>query len=80
MLVAGNVVGVGIFLTPGIVLGHTGSAGAALLAWALGGVMALLGGLATAECAARFPRNGGDYVYLSEGIGRPWASSRVGPR
>ena len=84
MLVAGNVVGVGIFLTPGIVLGHTGSAGAALTAWALGGVMALLGGLTTAECAARYPRNGGDYVYLSEGIGRPvgflsgWASMTAG--
>jgi basic amino acid/polyamine antiporter, APA family len=84
MLVAGNVVGVGILLTPGAVLSNAGSASAALLTWSLGGVMALLGGLATAECAARYPRNGGDYVYISEGIGRPvgflsgWASTTAG--
>jgi basic amino acid/polyamine antiporter, APA family len=44
--------------------------GLVALAWALGGVLALLGSLALAEVAVLYPRAGGNYVYLREGYGR----------
>jgi len=71
LLLAGNVMGMGIFYTPAGVLEAAGGPGPALLAWTLGGAMALVGGLITAECASRFPSNGGEYVYLGEALGRP---------
>lgn len=84
LLVIGNVIGMGIFYTPGQVLEATGGTSAALLAWALGGLLAICGGLSTAECASRLPTNGGDYRYLQVAFGRPlgflsgWASFTAG--
>jgi amino acid transporter len=43
---------------------------AVFLAWALGGVLALIGALCFAELAAAFPQDGGTYVYLSRGLGK----------
>ena len=84
LLVVGNVLGVGIFFTAGLVQDLAGGSTGALFAWGLGGALAVLGGLVSAECATRFPQNGGDYLYLSEGVGRPlgflsgWSSFVVG--
>lgn len=84
LMVVGNVLGVGIFYTAGAVQVSSGGSLGALWAWVVGGVLAFVGGLVTAECATRFPQNGGDYLYLSEGLGRPlgflsgWASFIVG--
>jgi basic amino acid/polyamine antiporter, APA family len=69
-LVVSNVIGVGIFTTPGIVSGLLRRPAAILAVWALGGLLALSGAMAYAELAARKPRAGGEYVYLREGFGR----------
>jgi APA family basic amino acid/polyamine antiporter len=68
-LVISNVVGTGIFTVPGIVAGLVPNAAAVLALWAFGGVLALCGALSYGALAARYPRAGGEYVYLREGIG-----------
>ena len=68
-LVVSNVIGVGIFTTPGIVCGILPRPAAVLAVWALGGLLALFGAMAYAELAASKPRAGGEYVYLREGFG-----------
>ena len=40
-----------------------------LIAWVLGGVLALLGALTLAELAAMYPRSGGVFAYIEEGLG-----------
>jgi APA family basic amino acid/polyamine antiporter len=68
-LVIANVVGAGIFLTPGIVATMVPASLPFLGLWLLGGVLALLGALSYAELGARRPRAGGEYVYISEAFG-----------
>ena len=69
MIVVGAVIGSGIFLTTGGMATHIPSASLLLMAWALGGVLAITGGLAYAEMGAMFPRSGGVYVFLREAYG-----------
>ena len=69
LLVVGNVIGSGIFLTTGGMAALIPSASLLLLAWALGGCFAITGGLAYAEMGAMFPRSGGVYVFLREAYG-----------
>src|SRR4030081_683962 len=64
VVVAGGIVGVGIFANPSNVARVLGNPGHILLAWCLGGGVALLGGFVWAELASRFPHVGGQYVYL----------------
>ncbi len=68
-LVISNVVGVGIFTTPGIVAGLVPHAGAMLALWLAGGFLAFAGAGAYAELAAMRPRSGGEYVYLRAAFG-----------
>ncbi len=65
MLVVASMVGTGVFTTTGFLLGDIGSKPAALVAWVVGGVLALCGALAYAELGAALPRNGGEYQLLS---------------
>ena len=69
MVVVGGVIGSGIFLTPAAIARHTGSSAEQLLAWAVGGAIALIGALCYAELGARRPTAGGGYVYLREAFG-----------
>ena len=69
MIVISNVIGVGIFTTPGYVATLLPTPAAILGVWALGGVLAFAGALAYAELAARRPQAGGEYVYLRESFG-----------
>lgn len=69
MLVVGSMIGVGIFIVPGIVAEHVGSSSAFLGVWIASGVVALCGALANGELGAAFPRGGGEYVYLREAYG-----------
>ena len=69
MAVIGGIVGSGIFATPNVVAQRVGSAGLALAAWVLGGVIALAGALCYAELSERMPKAGGQYVYLRDAIG-----------
>jgi basic amino acid/polyamine antiporter, APA family len=69
MVVIGGVIGSGIFLTPAAIARQTGSGTEQLLAWAIGGVLALIGALCYAELGARRPNAGGGYVNLREAFG-----------
>jgi len=72
-LIVGEVVAVGIFLTPAGMAKSLGSPFWLLIVWLLMGAMALCGALCYGELAARFPEAGGGYVYLREAFGRPIA-------
>jgi basic amino acid/polyamine antiporter, APA family len=68
-IVISNVIGVGIFITPGFIATLLPNRAAILGVWTIGGVLALFGALAYAELAARQPEAGGEYVYLREAFG-----------
>ena len=68
-LVAGMVIGVGIFKLPGLVAGAAGSATQFFLAWVIGGIACLCGALVYAELASRYPETGGEYTFLRQGLG-----------
>jgi amino acid transporter len=70
ILICGMVIGAGIFKAPSIVAGNTSSGAEFLGAWALGGVISLCGALVYAELATRHPDTGGEYAFLSRGMGR----------
>lgn len=69
MLIVGNIIGIGIFVTTGEIAQTLPSPGGILLIWVLGGLLALAGALSCAELAASLPYSGGDYVYLREAYG-----------
>jgi basic amino acid/polyamine antiporter, APA family len=66
MLVAGTMIGSGIFIVSADIAKDVGSSGWLLLVWAVAGLMTILGALAYAELAAMMPQAGGQYVYLRE--------------
>jgi APA family basic amino acid/polyamine antiporter len=68
-LVVGEVIGVGIFLTPAGMVRGLGSPFWVLLVWLAVGATALCGALCYGELAARYPEAGGGYVYLREAWG-----------
>src|SRR5437868_1843188 len=68
-LVVGEVIAVGIFLTPAGMAQALGSPLLLLLVWLAMGAMALCGALSYGELAARYPEAGGGYVYLREAFG-----------
>ncbi|HEX5640275.1 MAG TPA: amino acid permease [Burkholderiaceae bacterium] len=70
MITVGIVIGAGIFKTPSMVAGVTGSVDWMLIAWVLGGVLSLVGALCYAELASAFPSAGGDYHFLSRAYGK----------
>src|SRR5688572_11746678 len=72
LLVIGNVIGSGIFLTTGIMAQELPSTTLVLTAWVAGGLLAMAGGLTYAEMGSMFPRSGGLYIYLSEAYGSVW--------
>jgi len=67
-LVVGSMIGSGIFIVSADILRQVHSPGLLLVTWLLSGVMTLLGALSYGELAAMFPKAGGQYVYLREGI------------
>src|SRR5713101_7968350 len=68
-LIVGEVIAVGIFLTPAGMAKSLGSPVLLLVVWLVMGAMALCGALCYGELAARFPEAGGGYVYLREAYG-----------
>jgi amino acid transporter len=69
-LVVGTVIGSGVFKKPQVIALNVPYFGLVAIVWILGGLLALLGGLALAEVGVLFPRSGGNYVFLREGFGR----------
>ena len=68
-LVVGLIIGSGIFRAPASVAQHLPSAALMMTAWTLGGLLSLAGGMTAAELGVRFPRSGGQYVFLREAFG-----------
>ena len=65
----GSTIGSGIFRTPASVAQRVDDVPLFLLAWVIGGVVAVCGALTYAELAAAFPRSGGIYVFLRQAFG-----------
>ncbi|RKR80484.1 amino acid/polyamine/organocation transporter (APC superfamily) [Mucilaginibacter gracilis] len=66
MLVAGSMIGSGIFIVSADITRNVGSAGWLLFVWLITGFMTLTAALSYGELSAMFPKAGGQYVYLKE--------------
>jgi len=66
MIVAGSMIGSGIFIVSADMLKDVGSSGWLIAAWLLTGFMTLTAALSYGELSAMFPKAGGQYVYLRE--------------
>lgn len=69
MLVAGSMIGSGIFIVSADISRTVGSPFWLLMAWVVAGVVTILGALSYGELAAMYPRAGGQYVFLRESMG-----------
>ena len=72
MLVAGTMIGSGIFIVSADIARDVGSSGWLLLIWLLTGLMTVMGALSYAELAGMMPQAGGQYVYLREAYSPLW--------
>src|SRR5689334_17684329 len=70
MIVMGGIIGAGIFVNPSVVARQVHTPGLVLGAWAIGGLIALIGAFVYAELAALRPNVGGQYAYLRDAYGR----------
>ena len=83
-LVVANMIGAGVFTTSGFALADLGRPETVLLAWGVGGLMALCGALSYGALARRIPESGGEYTFLSKtvhplaGFLAGWVSLLVG--
>lgn len=66
MIVAGSMIGSGIFLVSADITRNTGSAGWLILIWIITGLLTVTAALSYGELSAMFPKAGGQYVYLKE--------------
>jgi len=66
MVVAGSMIGSGIFIVSADIIRNVGSAGWLIIVWLLTGFMTLTAALSYGELSAMFPKAGGQYVYLKE--------------
>jgi len=72
MIVAGSMIGTGIFIVSAEMARELGSPGWLLVAWAITGVLTIAAALSYGELAAMMPRAGGQYVYLREALSPLW--------
>jgi APA family basic amino acid/polyamine antiporter len=72
-IVAGTMIGSGIFLVPNLVAQNLASPVAIISVWIFTGVLSFFGALAYAELGSMIPATGGQYVYLREAYGPLWA-------
>src|SRR6204780_2811712 len=72
MIVAGSMIGSGIFIVAAEMAREIGSAGWLLVAWVIAGVLTLSAALSYGELAAMMPHAGGQYVYLREAYYPLW--------
>src|ERR687890_2111655 len=66
MIVAGSMIGSGIFIVSADITRNVGSAGWLIFVWIITGFMTLTAALSYGELSAMFPKAGGQYVYLRE--------------
>jgi len=72
MLVAGSMIGSGVFIVSADIARLVGSPGWLLVVWAVTGALTIIAALSYGELAAMMPRAGGQYVYLREAYGPLW--------
>lgn len=66
MIVAGSMIGSGIFIVSADITRNVGSAGWLIAVWVITGFMTLAAALSYGELSSMFPKAGGQYVYLRE--------------
>ena len=66
MIVAGSMIGSGIFIVSADITRNVGSAGWLIAVWVITGFMTLIAALSYGELSGMFPKAGGQYVYLKE--------------
>lgn len=66
MIVAGSMIGSGIFIVSADIVRNVGSAGWLISVWAITGFMTIIAAVSYGELSGMFPRAGGQYVYLRE--------------
>jgi len=71
-LVVGSMIGSGIFIVSADIARQVGAPGLLIVVWALTGIITVMGALTQGELAAMFPRAGGQYVFLREGLSPLW--------
>src|SRR5216110_1133872 len=72
MLVAGSMIGSGIFIVSSDISRQVGSPGWLLVVWVITGLLTLTAALSYGELAAMMPKAGGQYVYLREAFSPLW--------
>jgi APA family basic amino acid/polyamine antiporter len=72
MIVAGSMIGSGIFIVPADIARQVGSAGWLLMVWVVTGLLTIAAALSYGELAAMMPKAGGQYVYLRESYSPLW--------
>ncbi len=72
MIVAGSMIGSGIFIVSGGISKQVGSHGWLLVVWLVTGLLTVIGALSYGELAAMMPKAGGQYVYLREAFSPLW--------
>lgn len=72
MIVAGSMIGSGIFIVSADMSRQVGSPGWLLVAWGITGLLTVIGALSYGELAAMMPKAGGQYVYLREAFSPMW--------
>jgi APA family basic amino acid/polyamine antiporter len=72
MIVAGSMVGSGIFIVSAGIARQVGSPGLLLVVWLATGLMTIMAALCYAELAAAMPLAGGEYIFLRESLGPMW--------
>lgn len=66
MIVAGSMIGSGIFIVSSDITRHVGSAGLLVLVWVITGFMTITAAVSYGELSGMFPKAGGQYIYLKE--------------
>ncbi|QHS62535.1 APC family permease [Chitinophaga agri] len=66
MIVAGSMIGSGVFLVSAEIARNVGSAGWLTLMWVLGGIVTIIAAVSYGELSGMYPKAGGQYVYLRE--------------
>jgi len=66
MIVAGSMIGSGIFIVSTDIIRNVGSAGWLILVWVITGLMTVMSAVSYGEMSGMFPRAGGQYVFLRE--------------
>jgi len=72
MIVAGSMIGSGIFIVSADIARQVGSPGWLLVVWVVTGLLTLMASLSYGELAAMMPKAGGQYVYLREAFSPMW--------